>query len=113
MTPPEGPPVWTALISLPSSTPPQTSKTISRRVVPMGRSEEHTSEVQSRQYLVRRLLLEKKFLGDRQTTAGRHRRPRSHRGTLSRLRPCASPVESRSRTPTSLRPVEFFSMSFS
>src|SRR3712207_8872884 len=29
-------------------------------VVPLGRSEEHTSELQSRQYLVCRLLLEKK-----------------------------------------------------
>src|SRR3712207_7640313 len=31
-----------------------------RRVVPASRSEEHTSELQSRQYLVCRLLLEKK-----------------------------------------------------
>src|SRR3712207_7841892 len=30
------------------------------RAVPLGRSEEHTSELQSRQYLVCRLLLEKK-----------------------------------------------------
>src|SRR3712207_8377254 len=33
-----------------------------RRVLPCGRSEEHTSELQSRQYLVCRLLLEKKNL---------------------------------------------------
>src|SRR3712207_8289252 len=32
---------------------------------PRGRSEEHTSELQSRQYLVCRLLLEKKFWPDR------------------------------------------------
>src|SRR3712207_7781033 len=32
----------------------------SERAVPVGRSEEHTSELQSRQYLVCRLLLEKK-----------------------------------------------------
>src|SRR5258707_14729244 len=31
-----------------------------RAVLPWGRSEEHTSELQSRQYLVCRLLLEKK-----------------------------------------------------
>src|SRR3712207_7437820 len=31
-----------------------------KRVVPLERSEEHTSELQSRQYLVCRLLLEKK-----------------------------------------------------
>src|SRR3712207_7812900 len=33
-----------------------------RRVLVLGRSEEHTSELQSRQYLVCRLLLEKKKL---------------------------------------------------
>src|SRR3712207_7598860 len=33
---------------------------VGRRVVGPGRSEEHTSELQSRQYLVCRLLLEKK-----------------------------------------------------
>src|SRR5258707_8265381 len=40
----------------------------------LGRSEEHTSELQSRQYLVCRLLLEKKKPSDRsahQTAAGR------------------------------------------
>src|SRR3712207_7987752 len=31
-----------------------------RRLLPLARSEEHTSELQSRQYLVCRLLLEKK-----------------------------------------------------
>src|SRR3712207_8392019 len=36
-----------------------------RRLGPaVGRSEEHTSELQSRQYLVCRLLLEKKKVGD-------------------------------------------------
>src|SRR3712207_5394712 len=35
------------------------------------RSEEHTSELQSRQYLVCRLLLEKKSLGKRATAAAR------------------------------------------
>src|SRR3712207_7561276 len=33
---------------------------IGRTVIPRGRSEEHTSELQSRQYLVCRLLLEQK-----------------------------------------------------
>src|SRR3712207_9393533 len=41
-----------------SSGSPQ--KTGSRALVAMSRSEEHTSELQSRQYLVCRLLLEKK-----------------------------------------------------
>src|SRR3712207_7566793 len=36
------------------------SRALSARLVP-GRSEEHTSELQSRQYLVCRLLLEKKI----------------------------------------------------
>src|SRR3712207_8917984 len=39
------------------------------RHVPHVRSEEHTSELQSRQYLVCRLLLEKKKTYVRQTTA--------------------------------------------
>src|SRR3712207_8719795 len=33
---------------------------VTKSTVPVGRSEEHTSELQSRQYLVCRLLLEKK-----------------------------------------------------
>src|SRR3712207_8152074 len=33
---------------------------VNAAVIPFGRSEEHTSELQSRQYLVCRLLLEKK-----------------------------------------------------
>src|SRR5258707_10042507 len=46
-----------------------------------GRSEEHTSELQSRQYLVCRLLLEKKRgLGRRQTTKLRGAETRDHRG---------------------------------
>src|SRR3712207_7544643 len=43
----------------PSSIPFSTAGTASRRPSP-SRSEEHTSELQSRQYLVCRLLLEKK-----------------------------------------------------
>src|SRR3712207_6915259 len=39
-----------------------------------GRSEEHTSELQSRQYLVCRLLLEKKKKGFWNVLAGRSRR---------------------------------------
>src|SRR3712207_7311436 len=39
---------------------PQPFSTILRRCLPGRRSEEHTSELQSRQYLVCRLLLEKK-----------------------------------------------------
>src|SRR3712207_6911194 len=42
-----------------SSTPPSRSSRPSQDS-PAGRSEEHTSELQSRQYLVCRLLLEKK-----------------------------------------------------
>ena len=38
MHPPLGPPVWTALNSLPSGTPPPMSKMISRSVMPMGTS---------------------------------------------------------------------------
>src|SRR3712207_7634345 len=34
---------------------------LTRQVLPSSRSEEHTSELQSRQYLVCRLLLEKKY----------------------------------------------------
>src|SRR5258707_4736450 len=40
----------------------------------MARSEEHTSELQSRQYLVCRLLLEKKNSGYRSDTHGLHPR---------------------------------------
>src|SRR5438445_1897295 len=45
------------------------------------RSEEHTSELQSRQYLVCRLLLEKKKTNQRicSTTKNRHRRRRNRR----------------------------------
>ncbi len=38
MHPPEGPPICTALNSLPSGMPPPMSKTISRSVIPMGTS---------------------------------------------------------------------------
>src|SRR4051794_41550482 len=38
MQPPDGPPVWTALKLRPSGTPPPISKTISRRVIPIGTS---------------------------------------------------------------------------
>src|SRR5258707_10743307 len=47
----------TGLLSVASSTP---SSALDRRVSSRERSEEHTSELQSRQYLVCRLLLEKK-----------------------------------------------------
>src|SRR3712207_7107200 len=40
--------------------PGNDGRTAQVRRVPLGRSEEHTSELQSRQYLVCRLLLEKK-----------------------------------------------------
>src|SRR3712207_9121636 len=43
-----------------SGAPPRGSRRSRRRPRPAGRSEEHTSELQSRQYLVCRLLLEKK-----------------------------------------------------
>src|SRR5947209_17216606 len=49
-----------------------------RRAMDAGRSEEHTSELQSRQYLVCRLLLEKKRTYARRDTTsspGRRRRP--------------------------------------
>src|SRR3712207_6928123 len=45
-------------LALEGSTPIPTLTSIS--TTPLGRSEEHTSELQSRQYLVCRLLLEKK-----------------------------------------------------
>src|SRR5690606_32605314 len=38
ITPPEGPPVWTALNFLPPGIPPPILKMISRRVIPMGTS---------------------------------------------------------------------------
>src|SRR5271165_6066204 len=38
MHPPEGPPVWTALILAPPGAPPPISSTIWRRVVPIGTS---------------------------------------------------------------------------
>src|SRR3712207_7346501 len=40
-----------------------TESNLDTRVAPTDRSEEHTSELQSRQYLVCRLLLEKKKVG--------------------------------------------------
>src|SRR5258707_9775179 len=43
-----------------------------------GRSEEHTSELQSRQYLVCRLLLEKKKTTVSGGRPNQHRRPRPH-----------------------------------
>src|SRR3712207_8543388 len=50
------------LVSSPNHTsPPASSTSLTRRITsPFYRSEEHTSELQSRQYLVCRLLLEKK-----------------------------------------------------
>src|SRR3712207_8878930 len=39
---------------------PAAATTTDRKIMPRTRSEEHTSELQSRQYLVCRLLLEKK-----------------------------------------------------
>src|SRR3712207_8883435 len=54
------PPAWQS--TRPSS-PPASGRTVGRRentVFTSDRSEEHTSELQSRQYLVCRLLLEKK-----------------------------------------------------
>src|SRR3712207_7801136 len=47
---------------LPSHPPDGRPQTLDQRPdpIPSGRSEEHTSELQSRQYLVCRLLLEKK-----------------------------------------------------
>src|SRR5947209_13081942 len=54
---------------------PVSEQTVTRSV----RSEEHTSELQSRQYLVCRLLLEKKKTpaGARPALPGRDRRPRA------------------------------------
>src|SRR5947209_15477556 len=51
-----------------------------RHVSSPGRSEEHTSELQSRQYLVCRLLLEKKkkILDLRHPTATKEERSRAH-----------------------------------
>src|SRR3712207_6861744 len=43
----------------------------SHNLVEEGRSEEHTSELQSRQYLVCRLLLEKKIISKNKTTANK------------------------------------------
>src|SRR3712207_7154400 len=53
-----------------STTPPTTSNVLAGRLLhlksnsPLERSEEHTFELQSRQYLVCRLLLEKKKITD-------------------------------------------------
>src|SRR3712207_8955707 len=46
-----------------------------RRLRPRARSEEHTSELQSRQYLVCRLLLEKKKNREELTACEYHRPP--------------------------------------
>src|SRR3712207_7923013 len=58
-------PIWSARTEDPACIPsvrssPQTGCTCSSCPRPSARSEEHTSELQSRQYLVCRLLLEKK-----------------------------------------------------
>src|SRR3712207_8077803 len=52
-----------------SRTASATSSVMSRTASPPSRSEEHTSELQSRQYLVCRLLLEKK-IGQQQCSSG-------------------------------------------
>src|SRR3712207_7383641 len=46
----------------PAGRPQPSSRTLSRTVPSSPRSEEHTSELQSRQYLVCRLLLDKKTI---------------------------------------------------
>src|SRR3712207_6914007 len=51
---------WHGRASFPHTSSPRTSATHPRPSRGGGRSEEHTSELQSRQYLVCRLLLEKK-----------------------------------------------------
>src|SRR3712207_8057329 len=55
---------WAACASTPSTRPAtrRVPCASSWRARPCCRSEEHTSELQSRQYLVCRLLLEKKYL---------------------------------------------------
>src|SRR3712207_9337818 len=55
-------PIWTtwACLSRPCTSSPPRAQFHSSRRRPGRRSEEHTSELQSRQYLVCRLLLEKK-----------------------------------------------------
>src|SRR3712207_8266914 len=49
-----------SVLPQPTGSSPRPSPTVLWRGAPPGRSEEHTSELQSRQYLVCRLLLEKK-----------------------------------------------------
>src|SRR3712207_7784515 len=62
-SPPTGPPAWIVSQGSPAPPPAPTRRRLrGERVLPdeLARSEEHTSELQSRQYLVCRLLLEKK-----------------------------------------------------
>src|SRR3712207_7465147 len=54
----------TLRVAVPSM-PPARARIVTAPDVRASRSEEHTSELQSRQYLVCRLLLEKKKIGNR------------------------------------------------
>src|SRR5438445_6100459 len=66
----------------PTSSSPSTSTfTFTGKVLRVNRSEEHTSELQSRQYLVCRLLLEKKKRDHR-----KHRTTRSRRADKQHLK---------------------------
>src|SRR5437870_9736716 len=67
------------------------------RQAPHGsRSEEHTSELQSRGHLVCRLLLEKK---KKKTTTTKKQRNRTHRTTPPTLTPSTAATRTKSRCP--------------
>src|SRR3712207_3436644 len=74
------------------------------------RSEEHTSELQSRQYLVCRLLLEKKkklsitYLCITRATQRPLTQPARHRITIPRSRPTCSPSDPNCFTPHTMLP---------
>src|SRR3712207_7191671 len=70
----------------------------------MGRSEEHTSELQSRQYLVCRLLLEKKYTSTSPSSTHPHR-PRPHSLSRSMSYSSSPPLPSHRSHPPALVPL--------
>src|SRR3712207_7641393 len=81
----------------------------------LARSEEHTSELQSRQYLVCRLLLEKKknhFTISQEASLPVHLSSRRHTSPAPRESPSTNPPSMPRETGPSRRPAEPFSRRF-
>src|SRR5258707_3679936 len=91
------------MIVAPASSSSSTIRSTSMNPSISGRSEEHTSELQSRQYLVCRLLLEKK---KNQTLTRRLFRLRRRRCPLPNTRRSSSPCTHR---PQDARPLRAYS----